>query len=139
MLIGKVQNKKYRDKLLVLAWFVYPWKHSWKPQVKEFSDLTLCLILVYLNPCFAQGPLLPALLPPHPPRAPQGFLLGLIQPAPIPAGKPLLLLLLSPCSPADGAGSPGSSAGRSLQEFEGVTVTASDPGTAPGSPLIQCS
>lgn len=37
MFIGKVQNKEYRDKLLVLAWFVYPWKHSWKPQVKEFS------------------------------------------------------------------------------------------------------
>lgn len=106
MFIGKVQNKDYQDKLLVLAWFAYPWKHSWKPQLKEFSSnpTALCLLLVYLNPGFAQEPLLPALLPPHPPRAPQGFLLGLIQPAPIPTGKPLLLLFC-PCSPADGAGS----------------------------------
>lgn len=116
MFIGKVQNKEYWDKLLVLACFVYPWKHSWKPQLKGLSNPTLCLLLVYLNPCFAQEPLLPALLPPQPLRAPQGFLLGLIQPAPIPTGKPLLLLLLSPCSPADGAGSSGSDAERSLQE-----------------------
>lgn len=120
MFIGKVQNKENWDKLLVLAWFVYPWKHSWKPQLKELSNLTLCLQLVYLNPSFAQEPLLPALLPPHPPRAPQGFVLGLMQPAPVPTGKPLLLLLLCPCSAADGAplatGSPGSDAGRHLQE-----------------------